>query len=90
MMSRWCVGSQTGIGSARHVTARDGAEAVRAALTDRFEAIVLDVLMPKVDGLTALRQRRNDPQTSVVPVLLLSGSCPSTSRQAWRLARPST
>jgi DNA-binding response OmpR family regulator len=40
------------------VTARDGAEAVRAALTGRFEAIVLDGLMPKVDGLTALRELR--------------------------------
>lgn len=54
------------------VTASDGAEAVQVAAARRFDAVVLDVMMPKVDGLAALRQLRRQTQTSDVPVLMLS------------------
>jgi two-component system, OmpR family, response regulator MprA len=54
-------------------TAVDGADAVTKA-TDRLpDAIILDVMMPRVDGLTALRRLRAAPLTAKVPVLLLSG-----------------
>jgi CheY-like chemotaxis protein len=53
-------------------TATDGAEAVRRTVAERPDAIVLDVMMPGVDGLTALRQLRDTPSTRTIPVLLLS------------------
>jgi CheY-like chemotaxis protein len=58
-------------------TASDGAEAVRRAVAERPDAIVLDVMMPGVDGLTALRQLRDTPSTRTIPVLLLSAKAGS-------------
>jgi DNA-binding response OmpR family regulator len=51
------------------VTASDGAEAVRMAVSSSPDAVVLDIMMPRLDGLTALRQ---GPRTQSIPVLLLS------------------
>ena len=54
------------------LTATDGAEAVAAAVKERPDVIVLDIMMPNVDGLTALGQLRKGPVTKDIPVLLLS------------------
>ena len=54
------------------VTASDGAEAVRMAVSSSPDAVVLDIMMPLLDGLTALRQLRQGPRTQSIPVLLLS------------------
>jgi two-component system, OmpR family, response regulator MprA len=37
------------------ITASDGEDALRKIDTDRFDAIVLDLMMPRVDGFTVLR-----------------------------------
>ena len=47
----------------------DGEAAARLALTGSYQIVVLDVMMPKVDGIEALRQIR---QTSRVPVIMLT------------------
>lgn len=49
--------------------AYDGESGVRAALTGQYAVVVLDVMMPRLGGLEALRQIR---QTSQVPVLMLT------------------
>jgi len=54
------------------IGATNGAEAVERATAERPDVIVLDVMMPKVDGLTALRRLQAAPETSHIPVLLLS------------------
>ncbi|MGQ0602130.1 MAG: response regulator [Anaerolineales bacterium] len=62
---------------------RDGAEAVdylyrRGPFTNRPAGnpvvIVLDIKMPKVDGLTVLRQIRADAQLHLIPVVILTSS----------------
>jgi DNA-binding response OmpR family regulator len=58
-------------------TVSDGAAAVRRALAESPDAIVLDVMMPGVDGLTAMRQLRDTPSTRTIPVLLLSAKAGS-------------
>jgi two-component system, OmpR family, alkaline phosphatase synthesis response regulator PhoP len=40
------------------VTARSGAEAITTASGDRFDAILLDVMMPELDGPTTLERLR--------------------------------
>jgi chemosensory pili system protein ChpA (sensor histidine kinase/response regulator) len=55
------------------VTASDGADAVRLAHERRPDAIVLDVHMPKVDGLSALLHLQGDETTRDIPVLVMSG-----------------
>ncbi len=54
------------------VTASDGAEAVAAATTLRPDAVVTDIMMPKLDGLGVLAELRADPRTASTPVVLLS------------------
>lgn len=52
------------------VTARDGAEALAIVLNDKIEAIVLDVMMPIIDGLEACRRIRARGDTT--PILILT------------------
>lgn len=49
--------------------ASDGVEAVNKVKTEKFDLILLDIMMPKVDGFTALREIR---KFSSVPVIMLS------------------
>jgi CheY-like chemotaxis protein len=55
------------------VSCRDGHEAVAAAFAAPPHLIVLDVLMPGLDGLGALRQLKENPATQNIPVIVLSG-----------------
>ncbi|MBI5838078.1 MAG: response regulator transcription factor [Candidatus Eisenbacteria bacterium] len=56
----------------RVITCRDGAEALKRALASPPDAVVLDLLMPVMDGLTVLRSLREEPATADLPVLLLT------------------
>ena len=51
-------------------TARDGAEALHAVLNDPPDAIVLDIMMPHIDGLEACRRIRARGDTT--PILMLT------------------
>jgi signal transduction histidine kinase len=50
----------------------DGAAALASAREDRPDLVISDVMMPRLDGFGLLRELRSDPQTSAVPVILLS------------------
>ncbi|TWT40465.1 Response regulator ArlR [Phycisphaerae bacterium RAS1] len=52
----------------------DGEEGLSAALEAAPDAIVLDMRMPVVDGLTVLRKLREHPETIDIPVVVLSAS----------------
>lgn len=52
--------------------ARDGEHALELAHRDHPDVIVLDVMMPNLDGLAALEKLRADPRTSHLPVMLLT------------------
>ncbi len=53
-------------------TVSDGQEAVEAAREDRPDLMLLDVMMPNLDGLGATRQLRDDPRTSDIPIILVT------------------
>jgi len=55
------------------MSAADGVMALEILSRCRFDAIVLDTVMPRMDGLTVLRTLRSDPATADTPVLVLSG-----------------
>ncbi|MGW0425225.1 SpoIIE family protein phosphatase [Streptomyces sp. NPDC003015] len=60
-------------GAGYHVQAvPDGQEALRAVRADAPDLVVSDVMMPRLDGLSLVRELRADPRTAAVPVLLLS------------------
>ena len=54
------------------VSCRDGREALAAAFTAQPQLIVLDVMMPGLDGLGALRLLKENPVTRDIPVVVLS------------------
>jgi CheY-like chemotaxis protein len=56
----------------RVVTASDGEEALDRVLSEAPAVVVLDVMMPKVDGIEVLRRIRANPGMGSTPVLLLS------------------
>ena len=56
----------------RVVTAGDGEEALAQVAAERPDAVVLDVMMPKIDGIEVVRRMRADAVVAAIPVLLLS------------------
>jgi len=54
------------------VTAGDGEAALACVASERPDVVVLDVMMPKIDGIEVVRRMKADPATAPVPVLLLS------------------
>ena len=55
------------------VSCRDGKEALATAATALPQLIVLDIMMPGLDGLGALRLLKENPATREIPVVVLSG-----------------
>ncbi|PSR15793.1 two-component system response regulator [filamentous cyanobacterium CCP3] len=64
-------------------TAASGEEGVRLASTYRPDAILLDVVMPKTDGLATLQQLSNNTDTCHIPVILLTATLRLATQQAF-------
>jgi CheY-like chemotaxis protein len=54
------------------LTAESGPEGIRKAAAERPDAILLDVMMPEMDGPTTFRALQANAETSEIPVLLLT------------------
>ncbi len=54
------------------VTALDGEQALEKARTEKPDLIVLDIMMPKLDGYETCKRLKADAETRDVPVILLS------------------
>jgi DNA-binding response OmpR family regulator len=54
------------------LTAADGEEALRVARAERLDLILLDVIMPKLDGFQVLKALKEDEATARIPVIVLS------------------
>ena len=54
------------------LTARSGAEGMLVASAEQPDAILMDVMMPGVDGPTTFRSMQQDPVISHIPVLFLT------------------
>jgi len=53
-------------------SARDGEEGYKAAVKEKPDLILLDVLMPKLDGFEVLKRLKADPETKAIPVIMLT------------------
>jgi CheY-like chemotaxis protein len=53
-------------------TASSGVEGLESVLSDKPDAIVLDMMMPKMDGITFLRALKDNPPDYPIPVVLLT------------------
>ncbi|HZY63118.1 MAG TPA: response regulator [Edaphobacter sp.] len=54
------------------LTASSGAEGIAVATAEKPDAILLDVMMPGMDGPTTFRTMRQDPMLAHIPVILLT------------------
>lgn len=53
-------------------TAEDGQEALDIMIKDRFDAVILDINMPRLDGFEFLRRAKIDESLASVPVIMLT------------------
>jgi two-component system chemotaxis response regulator CheY len=64
----------------------DGADGVTQAAALQPDLILLDLMMPNVDGYTACQRLKADPATQTIPVIFLTASAdPSLNRRAYAL-----
>jgi two-component system alkaline phosphatase synthesis response regulator PhoP len=54
------------------VTALDGEQALEKLKQEKPDLIVLDIMMPKLDGYEVCKAIKSDPETRQIPVILLS------------------
>ncbi|MCU0551033.1 MAG: response regulator [Leptolyngbya sp. Prado105] len=54
------------------LTASSGAEGIQKAELEQPDAILLDVMMPDMDGITTLRRLQTNPATQHIPVMFFT------------------
>lgn len=54
------------------INALDGEIGLRTAKTEKPDLILLDVILPKMSGFEVLKALKEDPETSAIPVIILT------------------
>ena len=54
------------------LAAADGEEALRMAIAEKPDLVLLDLIMPKLQGFEVLKALKADPATAAIPVVVLS------------------
>jgi two-component system phosphate regulon response regulator PhoB len=62
------------------ITALDGAQAVRQARSGSPNLIVLDLMLPEIDGLEVCKMLRRDPATARIPIIMLTAKAAEVDR----------
>jgi CheY-like chemotaxis protein len=65
------------------VTAASGEEGTKLAILTQPDAILLDAMMPEVDGVETLKRLQAHPATRVIPVIMLTGATQPSKRQIY-------
>jgi CheY-like chemotaxis protein len=65
----------------RSVLAKDGETALRLAATLKPSLIVMDLMMPVLDGFGAIELLKSQPETAAIPVIAISALSRSSDRQ---------
>lgn len=60
------------LGGYKTVTAENGKKGVEAALTEKPDLIVCDIMMPELDGYGVLHLLRKNPETENIPLIFLT------------------
>jgi two-component system alkaline phosphatase synthesis response regulator PhoP len=61
-------------------TARTGRDGLAKARSERPSLVLLDIMMPEMDGWAVLRRLREDPVTALIPVAMLSARTDTRDR----------
>jgi signal transduction histidine kinase/DNA-binding response OmpR family regulator len=66
----------------RHVSARNGEQALAAARVNRLDLVLMDIHLPGMDGLEITRRLRESPDTCNVPVIAITARALKGDREA--------
>ncbi|MBL7184839.1 MAG: response regulator [Phycisphaerae bacterium] len=72
----WVLGKGLAAEGYSVITASCGNDAISLAKSKRPDVLILDVLMPDVDGPEVSRRLREDPGTKGIPIIFLTGMLP--------------
>jgi CheY-like chemotaxis protein len=65
------------------LTADSGKEGLLKARQEQPDAILLDIMMPDMNGITLLQELRKEPKTQNIPVLLLTAKAQMSDRDEY-------
>jgi CheY-like chemotaxis protein len=63
------------------LAASSGAEGIRSAQVEQPDVILLDVMMPDMDGITTFRQLQSNPTTQQIPVIFLTAKAQTAEKR---------
>jgi DNA-binding response OmpR family regulator len=63
------------------LTASSGAEGLRLAEAEQLDLILLDVMMPDLDGSATFQRLQEDPKTRSIPVIMLTAKASPADHQ---------
>jgi len=69
----------------RLATARDGKKCMEMIAQEIPDLLLLDLLMPKMDGWGVIREMRNEPRYAKVPIMILTTVIEDASRRRYEL-----
>lgn len=55
-------------------TVYNGNAAIDSACANNFDLMLLDIMLPDIDGITVCKKLRDNPQTKDLPIILMSAS----------------
>lgn len=55
------------------ISAHTGKMAIDKIGVEEFDLVLLDIMLPDIDGFEVCRQIRNDPRTAAIPIIMLTG-----------------
>lgn len=62
-------------------SAPDGEEAIRKAKAERPDLVLMDVMMPGIDGIEATRRLKADPDTRLIPIVVVTALSDNVSKK---------
>jgi len=66
------------------VDASNGKEALKKVRLEKPDLVLLDVVMPKMDGFEVCRKLKKDPQTKEIPIIMLTAKAQEVEKEKGR------
>ncbi|OJT27159.1 two-component system response regulator [Archangium sp. Cb G35] len=83
---RELVRSMLSDGAVEVVCAANGIEGLKLAKSRPFQLVLMDVVLPQLDGISVCRMLKSDPSTSKVPVYMLTAKSKKSDMESATMA----